>query len=262
MKKDGYRFPTIPKREFLRMMVRSLLLTAVAVPSLLLLSNYSTHHIVADSLWGSASKEKPAQLTENIVPHADVIAVLGGGLQPNGEEYDLNRFQKRRERAAAIGVVEFGMSDRVLLLDGLKPDGADILLTKNFFIEQVNLLSQGQFVLPEESITVESRSTSTATNLDELKKYMEKNRLESAIVVTDEFHRVRTEALIKIKNINATVITVEQLIALHDPWEMIEINKQNTEKEKEWRISEWVKKTSLFFDPQGEITAEVESLFQ
>lgn len=262
MKKDNYRYPAIPKRELARIFMKSVLLTAVAVPALLFLANHKTHNIVADSLWGPSSREKPGFFNESEIPHADVVAVLGGGLQPNGEEFELNRFQKRRERATAIGIVKFGMSDKVLLLDGLKPDGADLNLTRDYFFEQMSLLSNDQFTLPEKNVSVETVSTSTATNLDALKKFMEQNGMENAIVVTDEFHRIRTEALIKIKGINATVITVEQLFALHDPWELLGAYKQNEEKDKEWKRSEWLKKMSLFFDPQGEITAELESYFQ
>lgn len=255
--KSRHRYSLIPGHELKRIIIRSLVLTAITFPTILALANYKTDSIVADALWGNASTEKPMLLSENNIPHAGVIAVLGGGLDDNLEP---NRFQKRRERAAAIGVVEFDMSDQVLLLDGYEPSGANPNATENYFLQEAKLLSHGQ-IFPKDAITVDSESTSTATNLDALKAFMEENHLENAIVVTDEFHRVRTEALIKIKKINAVVVTVEQLTRLHNPHELIGILRQNAQKNDEWHKREKLKLFTMFFDPQGEITAEIERLF-
>lgn len=251
--------PFIPRRELSKIILKSLLLTAIAFPTLLTISNHKTNGIVADALWGEASKSRPMFLTESNIPHAPILAVLGGGLDESTA--DINRFQKRRERAAAIGIVELDMSDKVLLLDGLKPDGINVNISRFFFMEQVNSLSQGNYDMPETNIMVETKSTSTATNLDALKEYMKENNIDTAIIVTDEFHRIRTEALLKIKKINARVITVEQLIRMHNPHEMIGILRQNASKNEEWKISERLKLFTMFLDPKGEKTAQVERFF-
>ncbi len=260
MKREHYR--SIKLKDLRSFVTKALLSTAVAYLFFAVGPYNQTFGILIEAVKEKMHPTAPEFLTQENIPHAGVLAVLGGGIYPVGTTYDISTFQKRRERAAAIGIVDLHMADKVLLLDGVTPDGVDGDLTKKFFISQEQSLANGGDYLPAEKIMVEKESTSTATNLDGLKKYMKENNINTAIVVTDEFHRIRTEALIKIKKIKAVVVTVEQLARMHNHYEMLAVVRQNASPGMKWRnTSETVKLFTLFLDPEGEASGQLESLF-
>ncbi len=264
MKRERVHPPTLRFKDVRRIATKALFNTAVAYLFLAALPYHQTFSILVEGLKEKMHPTAPEVLSADNLPFAPLEAVLGGGVFPDGDVYQISKFQRRREMAGAEAVQLYGMADEVLLLDGVKPDGAGVNITKCTFLAMEKELANGnRLQVPEDKITVETKSTSTATNIDGLKKYMEEHNINSVIVITDEFHRIRTETLLKIKGVNAVVVTVEQLAQLRsDPAELAEIRQQDEDPSmKKRKFSENVKYLALFLDPYGKAMGQLESLF-
>ena len=249
MKKGGYRNPLIPKHELTKIFIRSLLLTAVAYLFLapLTINRQATFEVYKGLKDGVGECYFDKQY--------DAIGVLGAGSSQNEDGTSLPApFSIRRLDATKL-LVENGISDNVILLDGYQGQEADPNTNKNYLRE---ILQE----LPDENIDVDPNSTSTSTNVDSAEKISDEKGYEDVAFVTDDFHKTRTGIILEIKNVKGCVFTVELVNERYDPNNMDNINNGNNEDGSAWRkFMEKIKTFSLLYDTQGHFTASVERFF-
>lgn len=250
------RPPLMNKRELFSIVARSLILTAIAYLALVPWTiNQKTSLDVISSL-----RDKSGECDLN--RHHNVVASLGtGNYQTPEGNYLPTTFGRDRIGLAAILYAD-GFVENVVLLEGFQGQNANPNVGRDYLENRVETYSQGKVKLDRKKTFAEWKSTSTATNLDALDIFMLENGWEEAIVITNRIHKPRVEALIKIKNINACVLTVENGTLKLNPEGMSEIKTHNNGKGKAWRKTmEIIKTISLFYDPQGENTAKIERFF-
>jgi hypothetical protein len=248
--------PLINKRELFSAVRKAFILTAVAYLALVPWTiNQKTSLDVISSL-----RDKGGECDFN--RHYKVAASLGAGNYQTPEgNYLPTTFGRDRIGLAAILYAD-GFVDNVVLLEGFQGQNADPNVGRDYLENSVETFSQGKVKLDRKKAFSEWKSTSTATNLDALDIFMLENGWDEAIVITNRIHKPRVEALIKIKNINACVLTVENGTLKLNPEGMDEIKIHNNGKGKAWRkMMEIIKTISLFYDPQGKSTAEIERVF-
>lgn len=248
--------PLISKRELFSAFRKAVILTAIAYLALAPWTvNLKTSLDIISSL-----RDKAGECDLN--RHYDVGASLGAGIEKNFEgDYLPNEFGRGRIGLAAILYAD-GYIENVVLLEGFQGQNVDPNVGRDYLAKKVRTYSKEKVKLDSKRSYAESKSTSTATNLDVLKMFMIQNGWGEAIVITDQFHEPRVKALIKIKNINACVLTVENGTLKLNPDGMDEITNRDDKKGDRWRNTmEIIKTISLFYDPQGKNTAQIESFF-
>lgn len=189
----------------------------------------------------------------------DIAAVLGAGVYKTPEgDYSPTTFGRGRLNSASALYLN-GLAGEIVLLDGYQGKEADPLTDKRYLMDQVWSMSDQTVRIPGKKIHVESKSTSTATNIDALGALMIENGWDDVAVVTDGFHDLRVKAILKIKGIDACVFTVERITEKLNPSERKTVRINNRNRGKEWReMMEKIKLFVLFYDPQQEKSAQFE----
>lgn len=109
---------------------------------------------------------------------ADVIIVLGGGLDPVSGA-PLSTLAYRLERAAEL--YEAGYAPRLIVSGG---QGADEPMSEAESMRRY-LVELG---IPDDAIILEDRSTNTQQNLEYSKAIMTAENYDSALIVTSDYH--------------------------------------------------------------------------
>lgn len=123
----------------------------------------------------------------------DTVAVLGG----DGAE------QGGRLTMGAGAYLSLPSARTVILLDGVSASGQDQFAQREFFKEEVARLSRGTRTIPDTAFLIDDRSTNTATNARELKKFVTANEIKRVGVVTSPDHMSRAMGFICAQNLEA-----------------------------------------------------------
>jgi len=126
---------------------------------------------------------------------ADVIIVLGAGVSPNGQS---NEGQTRRTRHAAY-LYHNGHAPLILCTGGY--DTPKHVKTEAEVCAEI-LLGNG---VPASAILMEEISQSTEENAIEARKVMDAHQLNTTILVTDNFHILRSRMLFNIYKVPVIV---------------------------------------------------------
>lgn len=247
--------PLVSKKELLSAVRRGIVMTAIAYLALAPITvNLKTSRDVISALNGEG---RSCSFSESY----DVAAVLGAGVYktPEGDYHPTTFGRGRLNSASALYLND--LVDEIVLLDGYQGKEADPATGKKYFMEQVWTMSDQTVRIPQRNVHVESKSTSTATNIDALGELMIQNGWDDVAVVTDGFHDLRVKAILKIKGINACVFTVERITEELNPSERKTVRINNRNQGKAWRETmEKIKLFVLFYDPQQKRSAQLEKL--
>jgi hypothetical protein len=194
-------------------------------------------------------------------PQFEAILIPGSSVSYDeiDETFKPDKFQGRRDRAAALAYVsglvepyEQGGPPVIYLLNGDLGSDGDPTVSARDVQEQVSLISGGTIQLPSEAIVVESNSINTATNMKEAKKILDHFGIDNALIVTDDFHLIRSVLYACASNIHASGMSVEELTELFDPKNIEEINAPNlTLTMKLKRLKEFLEIVESIWDPDG-----------
>jgi hypothetical protein len=228
------------------------LLMAVIPPTI----NHETTLRVWDAAWGTRiGCDYGVEPIDATYPY-DAIAVPGAGLyfDEKTQNYQPNSFERRRLHAAALGFVN-NLSPKIILLDGQLEPGVDPNINRDYLQTEVSKLSHRKVELPDDAVYIDALSINTATNMEELEKLVQDLELNKILIITDQFHSVRSILLVCAKNVNASYKTVEELTAEYEPMKIEEINKPNIASGmKDRHVKEILEILSLPWDPPGTIS--------
>lgn len=180
---------------------------------------------------------------------SDLIAVFGAGtstdefgnLQPNS-------FQIGRMQAAAEAYAR-GLAPKILLIDGIEP--SILKSVKTYLQLAVSFFSEGKVSLPRSAVSLLTDSMNTASNVRDLKDYMNDADMERVVLITDEFHSQRAEILACNYGINSQMKTVE---------EMVEKDQDSSMKMQVLAIKENFEIVLLAYDPKGYLPTSIKQL--
>ncbi len=119
--------------------------------------------------------------TDRAAP-ADVIIILGGGLDPDNRPSAFAR--GRIDHAVAL--YRKGLAPAFICTGGYRRDDSPTEA-------EACVLYLEQSGMPASAISVDNRSLSTEENANESKKIMQAQGYKTAILVTDDFHMLRAE---------------------------------------------------------------------
>jgi vancomycin permeability regulator SanA len=222
-------------------------IATLAVLFALPLKNYESTARVLQALSGQKVDCSHGEAADKTHPF-DLIAVFGAGsytdqfgrLQPN-------KFQLNRMKAAAAAFAK-GYASKILLIDG----GEKSVLESSIALMQyaVSFFSKGTVELPRDAVSISTNSINTATNAQDLKKYMNAQGMEKVVSITDAFHTQRVEIFNCNYGINSRVASVEDMLS----------ERQNRPvKMRVLVIKENLEIALLAFDPKGDIPTALKS---
>jgi len=200
----------------------------------------------------------------------DAALVPGSGVYFDDDElaYVPNTFQRRRNRAVALAYVggmilhyEVDGPPVIIMLDGEVAPGIDKNINKKDVQAQVISISQGAVALPDEAIIIENNSINTATNMREAKELVDQFGLGNVLVITDDFHLLRSQLLACANNIPSAGLSVEQLTAQFDSTNFRTVDAPNRTIQMKFRqAKELLEVLSLPWDPQGNVSIALKKI--
>ncbi len=228
---------------------------ALLVTGIQPLINHETSERVLQAAWGTRIECDDGVEPINAPYLYDVIAVPGAGLYFNEktEKYEPNSFEKRRLHAAALAFVN-KLASKVILLDGQLEPGADPNVSLRYLQDEVHTLSNGKIELSHEAAYIDAQSINTPTNMDELERLVQLTGFKKVLIITDQFHSIRSILLACAREIHASYKTVEELTAEYEPLNIDLINKPNLSGSMRVReTKELVETLSMPLDQRGDI---------
>ena len=124
----------------------------------------------------------------------DAIMVLGGGSVRIGPGiYEPSEVTITRLKATAIAYKE-RKSDRIFIMSGKMSPGEELVELKRLQYEYSQLPGYDR-PIPDEAITVESKSLTTASNMDAIAKIVKEFGLKDILMITDDSHMRRAKLL-------------------------------------------------------------------
>ncbi|TCZ81303.1 YdcF family protein [Paenibacillus albiflavus] len=146
-------------------------------------------------------------LDQQLPEHADVGIVLGASIwhdEPSpGLKERLNH---------SIKLYQYGYFDHIIVTGGMDASGA--IITEAEAMKRY-LVNHG---IPEDSIMLEGKSTSTYENLVNAKQIMDTHDWRSAIIVTHHFHGARALDIARTVGLSSYYISTTDSKALFMPW--------------------------------------------
>jgi len=113
----------------------------------------------------------------------------------------------------------------VVLLDGELDPIVDPFLDRKWLQAKVNELSQGNILLPDRSVEVDSWSVNTATNMLYMSKLADLYELKNLLLITNVFHLQRATYYACYFGLNPKTQSAEEIIIDYDPTREIAIQQ-------------------------------------
>lgn len=200
----------LSRRSFLKIVATGGL--AIAAKPFFNLDN--TLRVYAGLSGGTVDCSSNKESTVGPYPYA-AIAVPGAGIEMTQDgEYGPNIFERLRLEATAIAYINHS-APKIILLDGAMDPRVDPSINKTYLQEIVKRLSQSQSELPDDAVTIEHTTINTATNMEELAKFV-RGFPKTVLVVTNRFHQQRAELLACANGISAVTVIAEDIIIKND----------------------------------------------
>lgn len=200
----------IPRRKFLKLFVGVVgaTVTTTLLPEVAgfpLLTNFGK---TLDAIYLVHQKNK------NIQGPFDAIVVLTAGNQTKGKRVEPSVHGKMRLIAGAQALRE-KLAPNLVIIGG-KSTGEKP--TAKEYLERKYQKNNGKFSkIPDRSLTTEEDSFNTATNIKALDLIMKNNGWKKVVLITNEYHLLRSTILALNFGINVTPVSAEDLLKQRDP---------------------------------------------
>ncbi len=151
--------------------------------------------VITFALWSAAALIIYLYGQPDHAAPSDVIVILGAGVFPDGTPTDAHIRRIRH----AVALYKRGLAPLLLCTGGYN---TPLHVKTEAQVCTEILLNSG---VPQSAILNEEQSHTTEENAIEARKVMQAHHLKTALIVTDNFHILRSKILFTVERISATV---------------------------------------------------------
>ncbi|KKU83442.1 hypothetical protein A2973_03460 [Candidatus Gottesmanbacteria bacterium RIFCSPLOWO2_01_FULL_49_10] len=219
-----------------------------------------TSRVLAAARGQEVSCYEPMYPEQDVYPY-DAIVVPGSGVQMSLEGHVVpDYFEQLRLEAAAIAVIR-KKAPGVVLLDGVSSPQIDPFINRTYLQKEIQKLSEGTIVLPDNAVIVENHSINTATNMQRLSELAVLYNLRTFLLITNEFQIRRAEIFACAYGNNAYPVAAEGVIADFDPERRAYLDELYASPSmKPIMLKEEIGIAVSLYDPQGYIPTWVKQV--
>jgi hypothetical protein len=171
----------------------------------------------------------------------DILVIPGAGNSKisNGKQVP-NHDQKLRLEAAAYQFIKQSREGNppqfIYSYEGPQTPGVNEYLSRNYFQEFVRKTTKGEMSVSNDLFIVENEAINTSETIRALSQVAGDGKFHSVGIFSQDYHLNRIKMLVcHFDNIEATVISVEEMMALNDQNQFVDIGKTNVTWKSVWK---------------------------
>lgn len=178
----------------------------------------------------------------------DILVIPGAGNSKSSNRKQIpNHDQKLRLEAAAYQFIQQSYAGKpprfIYSYEGPQDTNVNEFLSRNYFQNFVKKTTNGELGVSNDLFIVDNEAINTSQTIEALSEVTSDGLTHNVGIFSQDYHLNRIKLLLcHFDNINATVISVEEMMVLYDLNQLLEINENNQSwKNQQKRLSEDIK---------------------